>query len=154
MEGRTMVLEDRVVTTDALRTAANAPDGNAGSLVISAALLDRLEPTGLHVVIPGANVRGPDEPTLVCELVLAARGESEPVRVRILVILDDYERLVTAFEALRAASGLIPGIAESIPSPFAATDDSPGEGMSASWQGTAADTSRSEKDGPDPWHEQ
>jgi hypothetical protein len=122
-----MIPEDRVVTTDALRAAAGDPAGNAGSLVISATLLDRLEPIALHVVVPAGHVHGPGETTLVCHLVLAAQDEPEPVRVRTLVTLDQYERLPTAFEALRAASTLIPGIGDSLPSPAGCTHDAEDE---------------------------
>jgi hypothetical protein len=118
-----MIPEDRVVTTDGLRAAAGEWAGNAGSLVISATLLDRLEPTALHVVVPAGHVHGPGEPTLVCHLVLAAQDAPEPVRVRTLVTVDQYESLPTAFEALRTASTLIPGISDSLASPAACTHD-------------------------------
>lgn len=109
-----MVPEDRVIVTDSLVAVAQDPDGNRGSLVVSSALLDRLDPTGVHVVVPSARTQIEDEPTLICHLVLAVRDQPEPVRVVAVITVDQYERLMTAFDALRVASALIPSTAAAI----------------------------------------
>ena len=52
-----MIPEDRVVVTDTLVALADDPDANGGFLVVPSALLDRLDPTGVHVVVPTAGVQ-------------------------------------------------------------------------------------------------
>ena len=106
-----MLLEDRVITTDALLDA-NGPGGD-GTLQLGPALLDELVPLALHVLV----LAGPtpsDDSLLSCELQLNVTGKSDPRRVSVVVSIERYQELPTAFAAISAASALVPGLVEHV----------------------------------------
>lgn len=92
-----MRLEDRVVTTDALRRL-NGPDGG-GWVQLGPGVLDRTDPLGLHVLVPAGTVADADIDLLCCHALLQV-GAASPLAVRVLIPREHFLALPTAFEAL------------------------------------------------------
>lgn len=106
-----MALEDRVITTEQL-VAANS--GDEIYLQLGVGNLRRLDPLGLHVLVPSRPLHGEAEPVLCCEAQLRVVGEDEPLVVPMLMKIDDLVTLPTAFEALGIAATLVPTMVSEI----------------------------------------
>lgn len=101
------MLEDRVITTDQL---ADANAGIGPYLQIGAGVLQRLDPVGLHVLVPRGPVPASEGEVLCCDAQLRLAGETEPLTVPVLVAVDVFVELPTTFEALGVAAALVPSM--------------------------------------------
>jgi hypothetical protein len=106
-----MALEDRVITTEQL-VAANS--GDEIHLQLGAGLLRRLDPLGVHVLVPAGPLPGEAEPVICCQAHLRVAGEDEPLVVPTMITIDDFVTLPTAFEALGIAATLVPAMVSEI----------------------------------------
>lgn len=105
-----MPVEDRTIDTSALRRAV--ADGD-GWLQLADGLLDRLDPLGVHVVLPAGKIAHDGDDLVLVELLLCTSDGSgeEPARVRVPMPLDRFLALPTAyvtiarFQELVAATG-------------------------------------------------
>jgi hypothetical protein len=102
------LVENRVITTDEL-ALANAQEWD-GTLQLSAILIDRLEPLGLHIVIPVAAL-GEDGSMLTCMLQLHTHDSDEVVSVLVTISAEFYSSLPTASKVIGAAMALVDGLA-------------------------------------------
>lgn len=92
-----MLLEDRVITTDQL---VEFNDGTTGWLQLGPGVLDRLEPLGLHVLVPSGHLRIADDDTVMSCMAELQTGTLEPLTVRVLMPHATFMELPSAFEVL------------------------------------------------------
>lgn len=106
------MLEDRVITTDQLITA----NDDLGTFVqLGPGILRRLEPLGMHVLVPRGPLPAADvDPVLCCDALLRLVGEHDPLVVQVLIRLDDFINLPGAFEVLGIAVALVPMLAAGV----------------------------------------
>ena len=92
-----MPVEDRTIDTAGLRRAVA---GGAGWLQLADGLLDRLDPLGVHVVLPAGKVAHDGDDLVLVELVLSTGDNEEPTRVRVPMPLDRFFSLPTAYDTI------------------------------------------------------
>lgn len=103
-----MPVEDRTIDTGGLRRAVAGGDG---WLQLADGLIDRLDPLGVHVVLPAGKIAHDGDDLVLVELVLSTDDSDEPTRVRVPMPLDRFLSLPTAyatisrFQELVAATG-------------------------------------------------
>jgi hypothetical protein len=106
------LLEDRVVTTDQL---IRINGGAEGWLQLGPGVLSRLEPLGLHVLVPSGHLHTSEEDVLSCMAELQV-GKQDPLPVRVLLPLEMYEALPRAFDVLAripaTATGMVSELEE------------------------------------------
>lgn len=103
-----MAFEDRVITTEQL---VEANDGEEIYLQLGAGLLRRLDPLGLHILVPTGPLPGTEaDRVLCCQAQLRVVGGEEPLVVPTMVGIDHFLTLPTAFEALGIAATLVPAM--------------------------------------------
>jgi len=111
-----MATEDRVATTEVFRSMHAA---NEGELLVAGALVEKLDPGGLHVLVPCGHVHGRGEGRLVCAAQLALTGEPTATEVDVVVSVETFEQLPTTFDVLRTATLLVPSTVDAVDSELA-----------------------------------
>lgn len=101
------MIENRVITTDALRAANDAPTG--GTLQLGPGLLHRLS-VGIHVLVPIVPLPTEEGPLLACYAHLDVVDSESAEVVVVIIPIAHYLELPTVSVALGVASSLIDGL--------------------------------------------
>lgn len=116
-----MPLEDRVATTSWL---AEANRGTSGWAQLGPGILDRLDPLGLHVAVPAGHVHHDGEPLLLVRLLLEQAGVgTAPLEAPVVMPVNLFEQLPTAFQVLAQVRALLPGVVAQLDSRLGGTDE-------------------------------
>lgn len=103
-----MLLEDRVASTSWL---SQVNKGTAGWAQLGSGILDQLDPLGLHVALPAGHVQHGGEPLLLVHLLLhPADTSAAPLEASVVMPVDLFEQLPTAFGVLTQVSALLPTV--------------------------------------------
>lgn len=98
--------EDRVVTSTWL---AEINAGLSEWAQLGPGHLEALDPLGLHVAIPAGHVHhGDEEAVLFVRLLLHTTESTEPVTVPVMMPIEMFEALPTAFSVLARVAMLVP----------------------------------------------
>jgi hypothetical protein len=118
-------VEDRTIDTDGLRRAVS---GGSGWLQLADGLLDRLDPIGIHVVLPAGRISHDGDDLVLTELVLDTGDHDKPTRVRVPMPLKEFLSLPTAYDTIVRFQAVIAGAGD-IVERWLAGDDDEGEGL-------------------------